>query len=119
MQRREFITLLGSAAAVWPLAARAQQLTTPTIGYMSARSPEDTVQVLAAFHKGLGEGGFVSGRDVSVEYRWARGDYSRLPALAAELVQRRVNRAGRDRRRCFGSRGEGSDGDNSGCLQHR
>ena len=88
MRRREFISLIGGAAAAWPLAARAQAL--PVIGFMSARSPEDTVQVLAAFHKGLGDGGFVNGRNVSVEYRWARGDYGRLPALAAELVQQRV-----------------------------
>jgi len=89
MQRRDFISLLGAAAA-WPFMARAQQPAMPTIGYMSARSPADTVQVLEAFHKGLGEGGFVSDRNVNVEYRWAHGDYSRLPALAAELVQRRV-----------------------------
>jgi len=87
-RRREFISLIGGAAAAWPLAARAQAL--PVIGFMSARSPEDTVQVLAAFHRGLGDGGFVDGRNVSVEYRWARGDYGRLPALAAELVQQRV-----------------------------
>jgi putative ABC transport system substrate-binding protein len=90
MKRREFITLLASAAAAWPLATRAQQPAMPIIGYMSARSPEDTVQVLEAFLKGLSEGGFVSDRNVKVEYRWARGDYSLLPALAAELVQRRV-----------------------------
>ena len=63
----------------------------PVIGFMSARSPEDTVQVLEAFHKGLGEGGFVSGQNVSVEYRWAHGDYGRLPTLASELVQVRVS----------------------------
>jgi ABC-type uncharacterized transport system substrate-binding protein len=62
----------------------------PLIGYLSARSPEDTVPELEAFHKGLGEGGFVSGRNVNIEYRWARGDYRRLPTLAAEFVQRRV-----------------------------
>jgi putative tryptophan/tyrosine transport system substrate-binding protein len=90
MKRREFITLLGSAAAGWSFVARAQQPAMPVIGFMSARSPEDTVQVLEAFHKGLGEGGFISGRNVKIEYRWARGDYGRLPALAAELVQRRV-----------------------------
>ena len=90
MQRREFITLLGGAAAAWPFAVQAQQPAMPIIGYMSARSPEDTVQVLEAFHKGLGEGGFVSDRNVKVVYRWARGDYSQLPTLAAELVQRSV-----------------------------
>jgi ABC-type uncharacterized transport system substrate-binding protein len=90
MRRREFIGMLGSAVVAQPLAARAQPTAMPVIGFMSARSPEDTVQVLEAFYKGLGEGGFVSGRNVNVEYRWARGDYDRLPALAAELVQRHV-----------------------------
>ena len=91
MRRREFIALLGGAAVSWPCAARAQQLAMPLIGFMSARSPEDSVRELEAFHKGLGEGGFIDGRNATVEYRWARGDYVRLPALAAELVQRQVN----------------------------
>jgi putative ABC transport system substrate-binding protein len=90
MRRRQFIGLLGSAAA-WPIAARAQQPAMPVIGFMSARSPEDTVQELNAFYKGLGEGGIIDHDNASIEYRWARGDYARLPALAAELVQRRVN----------------------------
>jgi putative tryptophan/tyrosine transport system substrate-binding protein len=90
MKRREFMTLLGGAA-VWPLAARAEQPAMPVIGFMSARSPEDAVQELDAFHKGLGEGGFIEHRNTTIEYRWARGDYARLPALAAELVQQRVN----------------------------
>ncbi len=89
MRRRAFIAALGGAAA-WPVVARGQQAV-PVIGFLSARSPEDSVQVLNAFHKGLGEGGFVDGQNVRIEYRWARGDYDRLPALAAELVERRVN----------------------------
>jgi putative ABC transport system substrate-binding protein len=71
MRRREFIAALGSAAA-WPVVARAQQAM-PVIGFMSARSPEDTVEVLKAFHNGLEQGGFIDGRNVKIEYRWARG----------------------------------------------
>src|SRR5260370_29976251 len=89
MRRREFVTLLGGAAA-WPFGARAQQ-PMPVIGFMSARTPEDSVYVLAAFHKGLEEGGYVDGRNVKIEYRWGRGDYGRLPAFAAEFVNGRVN----------------------------
>src|SRR5262245_7870487 len=90
MRRREFIRLFASATVAWPIASQAQQSSVPTIGYLSGRSPEDTVGELGAFQKGLGAGGFVSGNNVNIEYRWARGDYSQLPTLATELVQRRV-----------------------------
>jgi putative ABC transport system substrate-binding protein len=90
MRRREFIRLLAGAGVAWPIASQAQQPAGPVIGYLSGRSPEDTVDELAAFQKGLSEGGFVSGGNVTIEYRWARCDYSRLAVLAAELVQRRV-----------------------------
>jgi putative tryptophan/tyrosine transport system substrate-binding protein len=90
MRRREFITLLGGVAISWPLAARAQQ-TMPVIGFMSSRSPEDSVHLLEAFRRGLKEGSFVEGQNVAIEFRWARGDYSKLPAFAADLVSRRVN----------------------------
>jgi hypothetical protein len=88
MRRREFISLIGGAA-VWPHAVRAQQ-PMPVIGFMSARSPEDSVAVLAAFRRGLGEGGLIEGKNVEIQFRWARGDFNRLPALAAELVNQRV-----------------------------
>ena len=91
MRRREFIKLLAGATAALPLSSRAQQAAKPVIGFMSARSPDDTGPVLQAFLKGLGEAGFFDGQNVTIEYRWVRGDYSRLPAFAAELVQRRVN----------------------------
>jgi putative tryptophan/tyrosine transport system substrate-binding protein len=90
MTRREFITLLGGTAAAWPLAARAQQSTMPMVGYLSARSPDDTAHLVEAFRRGLNETGFIDGQNVTVEYRWAFGDYGRLPAIAAEFARRPV-----------------------------
>jgi putative tryptophan/tyrosine transport system substrate-binding protein len=90
MKRREFIAGLGGAA-VWPPAVRAQQSAMPVVGYLYAGSPEGSGAAQAeAFRKGLGEGGFVEGRNVSIEYRWGNGDLARLPELAAELVRRQV-----------------------------
>ena len=90
MKRREFITLLGGAAAAWPIAAVAQQQTVPVVGFLHPSSPEPFGHIVNGFRRGLNDSGFVEGQNVAIEYRWARGEYSRLPALAAELVQRRV-----------------------------
>jgi putative tryptophan/tyrosine transport system substrate-binding protein len=90
MRRREFITLLGSAAAVWPFAASGQQPTLPVVGYIHTLSPENVPHFLPAFHQGLKEQGFVEGQNLRVEYRWAHGQYDRLPELAADLVARQV-----------------------------
>ena len=89
MRRRQFIVLVGGAA-LWSALAQAQQATTPIVGFMSGRSPDDSSHLVAAFHRGLGETGFVEGKNLKVEYRWALGQYDRLPAFAAELVKRPV-----------------------------
>jgi len=91
MRRREFIRFFSSTVVAWPLTARAQQAATPVIGYLNGASASQFPQLLAGFHKGLSETGYSEGRNVAFEYRYADGQYDRLPALAADLVSRRVS----------------------------
>jgi putative tryptophan/tyrosine transport system substrate-binding protein len=90
MRRREFITLAAGVAAAWPLDMQAQPSSMPMIGFMSGRSPEDSAHLVSAFQQGLAESGFVEGQNLKIEFRWAQGDYDRLPAMAADLVSHKV-----------------------------
>jgi putative ABC transport system substrate-binding protein len=92
MRRREFLSIVGAGMTAWPLAARAQQSSaTPVIGFISSLTEADRQHVMTAFDKGLNEAGYVAGRNVSIEYRWAAGEYEKLPAMVTELVNRQVS----------------------------
>jgi putative ABC transport system substrate-binding protein len=90
MRRREFITLLGGVVTVWPLAARAQSVTIPEIGFLGTGSSEATINLVLAFSQGLSQAGFVEGQNVKIEYRWANNEYDRLSKLVEDFVRRQV-----------------------------
>src|ERR1700753_469730 len=91
MQRRDLFKGVAASAVAWPLLARAQPSPIPFVGYLSARAPRDTMNLLSAFKSGFAEKGFIEGQTAAIEYRWARGQYDRLPSMAAELVRRSVS----------------------------
>ena len=116
IRRREFITLLGGAAASWPLSVRAQQASMPVVGFLHSGSPRPYAGRMAGFRQGLGDTGFVEGKDVALEYRWAEGNYERLPQMALESGPSRSLRDCRRWRDRISPCSEGGDFDHSNCV---
>jgi putative ABC transport system substrate-binding protein len=118
VKRRTFIAGLGGAAA-WPVLALAQQPAMPVIGFLGSASPAPFARMTASFRQGLKESGFVEGQNSAIEYRWAEGQYDRLPSLAAELVERRSGGDPREWWRCPDPRSESSHNDDPHRVYHR
>ena len=120
MRRREFITLLGGAAAAWPLAGRTQQPSVPVVGFLHSQSLDTTVaDRVREFRQGLKNSGYVERENVAIEFHWAEGQFDRLPALAGELRSPPSGRHCRDRGYRDGNRGQESDFHDSNCVHHR
>ena len=119
MRRREFIALLGSASTVWPVAARAQQQPMPTIGILGSTSSQVQANFLRAFLQGLGEAGYVEGRNTTIIYRWADDQNEKLPALAADLVRLQVDVIVAAARHAGCACGKGRNSDDSYCVSVR
>ena len=119
MKRRKLIAGLSAAWVAWPLAARAQRKSVPVIGFLASRSPDESISFVAAFRQGLAEIGYVEGQNLTVEYHWAEGNYDRLPAMAADLVRRKVDLIATAGGPPTALAGKRRDFDDPDCVRHR